>query len=160
MQKVTRNLRVLWRTQAMLSEHRLSAMARKSGMMAGAGLMALFGVAMLDVAAFFWLYDTMHPGLAALIVGLANFVLAGALVLIARSDRESREITTVRELQEKALEDLEFEASLVQAEYHAIRDDLRGIKGQIQNIVSNPSSLISPQLLAPILSAALKAFKK
>lgn len=160
MQNMTRNLKVLWRTQAIISEHRLSGLVRKSGMMAGAAIVALFGLAMLDLAAFFWLATFVSSALAALVVALINFVLAGVLVILARSGGDSKELATVREVQEMTLEDIEMEAAALQAEYRAVRDELRGLKEQIGGIIRNPASLMSPQMLVPVISAALKAFKK
>ena len=96
-------------------------------MMAGATIVALFGLAMLDAATFFWLVAFVSSALAALIVALINFALAGALVILARSGGDSKELVTVQEVQEMALEDIEMEAATLQAEYRAVRDELRGL---------------------------------
>jgi VIT1/CCC1 family predicted Fe2+/Mn2+ transporter len=55
-----------------------------AGLFGGAGLISLYGVAVLLAAAVIGLAEAMPAWLAALVVGLALMVLAGVLVLVAR----------------------------------------------------------------------------
>ncbi|MGJ8583607.1 MAG: phage holin family protein [Marinosulfonomonas sp.] len=160
MQNVTRNLKIIWRTQALISERRLADLARKSTIAAGAGIVALFGVAMLDVAAFLWLGSLMEPALAAVIVALGNFILAGLILFLANSSSRSDEIAMAREVQDIALKDIEAEAERVQRELNTIRRDFRDARAQVKSAIHDPASLITPQMLMPVIRAALKAFRK
>ena len=160
MQNATRNLKIIWRTQALISERRLADLARKGTIYAAAGVLALFGIAMLDVAAYLWLSTKMEPALAAMIVAVGNFLLAALMLLFANTSSRSEEIAMAREVQDIALKDMEAEAERVQKEFRAIRNDFRQTREQVKSAVRDPASLITPQLLLPVISAALKAFKK
>ncbi|MCF6272189.1 MAG: phage holin family protein [Rhodobacteraceae bacterium] len=160
MRNLTRNLKVIWRTQAMISEYRMSVVAKKTGLMVVAGAIALFGVVMLNMAVFFWLVESMHSSAAALIVAAGNFVFAGLIVLFAKLSSADKEIAAVREVQEHALADIERGAAAVQAEFEALRAEVTGFRAQMRALVSNPVSAISPQMLSALLGAALNAFKK
>ena len=53
MQLAFRHLRILWRAERVIAETRLRILLRRSMLYALAGLIAVFGLAMLNVAAFY-----------------------------------------------------------------------------------------------------------
>ena len=68
-----------------VADHRdqLRSVMRRTGLFAFAGLIAVFGLAMLNVAAYFALAPIWGDALAMLAVAVADFVIAGILIAIA-----------------------------------------------------------------------------
>src|SRR5208282_4462753 len=89
---VLRNLRVLWRAESIVAEIRLHVIAARSGLRAFAGLIALFGLAMLNLAGYFALARWWEPVWAASAVAVVDFAVAGVLVLVAAQMKPGREL--------------------------------------------------------------------
>ncbi len=160
MEAFIRNLKILWRTESMIAENRMNIVMRQMGFLALAGLVAVFGLAMLDVAAFFALRDIWGDAQAALAVGLGNFLIAIVVVIFARGLTEGPEMQPVREVRDMAMDELAAEAAHVQTEIRALRDEVRGVERSVRSFVKNPMDAFSPTMLMPLVSAALKALRK
>lgn len=160
MEVLVRNLKIFWRTEAMIAENRMDMVMRQTGLLALAGLIAVFGLAMLDIAAFFALRDIWGDAQAALAVGLGNFLIALFFLYRARSIVEGPEMQPVREVRDMALEELVAEAAQVQTEIRSLREEVRGVEQSVRAFVRNPMDAVTPALLMPLVSAAIKALRK
>jgi hypothetical protein len=107
---IKRHLRVFWRAESLIIEMRLHAVMRRTGFFAFAGLIAVFGLAMLNVAAYFALAPTWGDALAMLVVAVADFIIAGILIAIGSRESSGIELTLAQDLRDQALEGLEIEA--------------------------------------------------
>ena len=107
---ITRHLRVLWRAGSLIVEMRLRAITRRTGFFAFAGLIAVFGLAMLNVAAYFALAPLWGDALAMLAVAVADFIIAGILIAIGSRESTGIELTLAEELRDHAIEGIEIEA--------------------------------------------------
>jgi uncharacterized membrane protein YqjE len=78
----------LVRDELKLAQSELTEKGKKAGlgvgMFGGAGVVALYGVGALLAAAIIGLADVMPPWLAALLVGVVLFVVAGILAIVGR----------------------------------------------------------------------------
>lgn len=83
MDNLVRNLRVLWRADSILADIKLRQVLFRSGVNAFAALIAVFGLLMMEFAAYFALVQFWNAILAATTLGLGNFVIAMLLTLIA-----------------------------------------------------------------------------
>lgn len=153
MKRVTRNLTIVWRAERLIAQRRFAVIRKQTAAVAFAGMIAVFGLAMLDVAAFFALRPSLGAPLAALVVALANFVLAGLLAHWASGLSAENEIAPVAEVRDIALEDLEAEAEDLASEVRRAADDVR-------RVARDPLGAFAPGLVSPLLSAVLKALKK
>lgn len=160
MEILVRNLKIIWRTEAMIAEHRKRLLMRQMGYVALAGMVALFGVFMLDCAAFFAMRPTIGDASSALVIGIANLIIALILVYSARGVEEGPELRSVREVRDMAIEDLTKEAAHVQSEVRALRDEVRNVEKAVRSFVKNPLDTITPAVLMPVISAVLKALSK
>ena len=88
--RLSRDISTLVRDELRLAQAETTAKAKKLGLgiglFGGAGLVALFGVGALVAAAILGLATTMHAWLAALIVGAALILIAGAAALAGKRD--------------------------------------------------------------------------
>ncbi|UOY03007.1 phage holin family protein [Blastococcus sp. PRF04-17] len=88
--KLTEQISTLVRSEARLAQAEVTQKAKRlgvgAGLFGGAGLMAFFGLAVLISAAVLGLAAVLPAWLAALVVAVVLFTIAGVLALIGRKD--------------------------------------------------------------------------
>jgi hypothetical protein len=109
---IFRHARVLWRAESLIIEIKLRSAMRRASLAAFAGLIAVFGLAMLNVAAYFALRPYWGDALSMLAVAAADFVIAGILVAIASREPASRDLEFATELRDQAMEGIENESKV------------------------------------------------
>ena len=149
MEHLIRSLNVFWRSERLLADYQLKQATQRIQLNALAALVAVFGLVMLSIAAFFAIVPYWGHALAALTVGGADLMLAMVLILYARSLRPTPEVEMVREVRNMAVSDIEEEIALVEAEIVTIKD---GIK----NFMHHPVDMLLPGAIGPLLSAVVK----
>jgi hypothetical protein len=149
MEHLMRSLNVLWRSERLLVEYQLKQGTQRIQFNALAALVAVFGLAMLSVAAFFAIDPYWGHALAALTIGVVDLLLAVVLTLYARSLRPTPEVEMVREVRNMVIGEIEDEIALAQTELVAIRDG-------IHQFVSHPVDMLLPGVIGPLLSAVAK----
>jgi hypothetical protein len=107
-----RHLRALWRAESTIAEIKLGLLAKRSGLMAFAGLIGAFGLAMLNVAAYFALAPIWGDVWAMVAVAVADFVIAGILIAVANRQSKEPEIALAGELRDQAIEAIELDARI------------------------------------------------
>ena len=152
MKRIARSLHNLWRAESLLGTIRLAGLMKKAGLVGFAVLVAVFGVAMLDVAAYFALVPRWGQSGAALAVGLGNFVVALALLAIAQSVKPGAETDMLIEVRDMALADLE-------AEVAAMEDVVTRARKDLHEIVRHPFSSLAPGVLLPVLRSVVGSLR-
>ncbi len=146
MERIVRNLRILWRSERLLAEQQLKLGTTRLQLNGVAGLVAVFGLAMLNAAAFFALVPAWGQAWSALAVGAVDLALAAGLVTYGRSLQPGSEVEIVKEVRDAAMADLEAEAALVEAE-------VIGLRNEVQRFVRNPIDALLPGGVGPLLRA-------
>jgi hypothetical protein len=136
LQRLIRQIRVLMRVQSGITEARLRLLARRSILLLLAGLIALFGLCMLNVAAFFWLRSLWGPVWAAAAMAAGDFVIAIVVGVVAVTAKSSAELRAALELRQAAIGGIEEEFS--------------GIRDQIS----------LPLVLIPLITAIIRGVRK
>ena len=149
MDRFLNNLRVLWRTERAIAEIKMRHVIARSGLNDAAGLLALIGLLMFEVAAFFALLEYWSTIAAALILGAANFVIAGILMLIASGKKPGRELELANEIHDSTMQALQADARLLQADIASFRQALR-----------NPLDSALPSLIVPLATMLMGFLKK
>ena len=140
-----RHLRALWRAEMVIAELKLGILVKKSGMLAFAGLIGVFGLAMLNVAAYLALAPIWGEVLGMVAVGIGDFVIAAILVVLAGRSSKEPEIALASELRDQAVEALELDARIAV-------DEVTGfVRRPVQVAGSASAALIS--LVTAILRA-------
>lgn len=150
MERFVHSLRILWRTDRLLTKNEIRLLSKKLQINALAGLVALFGLVMLSLAMFFALVPYWGESLAALAVGGTDILLAALLMGYARSIKPAPEVEMIREMHDIALNDLKDEVALVDAE-------LRSMKDEVRSFVRNPVETLLPAAIGPLLAAVTRA---
>src|SRR5262249_9435506 len=111
------------------------------GFFAFAGLIAVFGLAVTDFAVFFWLQPTVGPASATAIVALADFGVAGLVLITAINAKPAAELELAFELRRMAVASLQVDA--------------RGAKSLVDGFVHNPLDVAAQTLLVPTITSLL-----
>lgn len=143
-----RHLRALWHAEMVIAEIKLGVLLRKSGMLAFAGLVGAFGLAMLNVAVYLALAPLWGDVTAMVAVAVGDFAIAAILVLLARSGAKEPEIALASELRDQAVEAIELDARIAV-------DEVAGfVRRPVQMAGSASAALIS------IVTAILRARRR
>jgi len=150
MEHIVRSLKTVWRTERILGKNEFRLMVKKLQLNLLAGVVALFGLVMLSLALFFTLAPLWGQALAALAVGGLELVIALVLISYSGSLSSPVEMEMVREMRDMALQDVEEEVALAQAE-------LVSLKQELHRFIRNPVDSLLPSLIGPLLSAVTRA---
>ncbi len=149
MNRISRNISIILRAEQSIARRRMAVLRNQSGLMVFAGLIAVVGIIMLNVAAFYELSVTMSPQKAALIVALVNLALAILLVAIASRMSAAKDIKPVEELRDLAISDLELEIQ-------SAVDELRDLGHSVRRMASDPLGNLLPSIIAPLLASLIR----
>jgi hypothetical protein len=144
---IARNGRLYLRTELLVAEIRLRAYARKAALFAVALGVALFGLGMLNVAAFLWLSEEWGPVRTALIIALVDFAVAAIAFAVAYTMQPGPELAVAEDMRKAALEATENEIALMQSS---------GVGG----IVTGAMEMGAARLLMPTVGALVRGLKR
>lgn len=147
MERFTHSLKVLWRSERLLKENDLRLATQKIQFNALAGLVALFGLVMLTLAAFFALAPHWGQSLAALAVAGADLSLAVVLVAYARAIKPAAEVEMIKEVRNLALTDIQHQVALAEAEIVAL-------KNHVEGFIRNPVDTLFPGIVGALFRGA------
>jgi hypothetical protein len=145
-ENVVKHLRVLWRTDRMIADMRMRNLLTGLGLKAFAALIALFGLLMLELSAYFALVQILNRVYAAGILGLANFLIAALLLAIAARPPSGREYELATEIHGASIE--------------ALQNEARALHSQVSGVVHNPLNGILPLMIVPLLTIIIKGLKR
>jgi hypothetical protein len=148
MDRLINNLRVLWRTERAIADIKLRHALARSGLNVAAAVLALIGLLMFEVAAFYALRDYWSTIVAALILGVVNLLLAGILLLIADRKKPGRELELANEIHKNTMDALQADARLLQADVASFGQALK-----------HPLDSVLP-LIVPLATIVINALKK
>ena len=152
MEHFVHSLKLLWRSERMLKQNEVRLRAKQVQIHALAGLVAVIGLVMLSLAAFFALVPYWGQARAALAVGGIDLAVALALVVFARSLKPAAEAEMVKEMRDLALTDIQEEVAQFEAELLALRDDIHGF-------VHDPVGTVLPKAVGPLLEAVTRGLR-
>jgi hypothetical protein len=145
-ENVVKHVRALWRTDRIIADIRLRHLLVGLGLRAFAALIAVFGLAMLELAAYFALIQPLNAIYAAVILGVVNFAIAAILFGVAARPPAGRELELANEIHGSSIEGLQLEA--------------RALQSEISGIIHNPLNGVLPLLIVPLITIIVKALRQ
>jgi hypothetical protein len=148
-ESLIRNAKVLLRAERIAADIQVRHLVARSGVQLVAGLVGLFGLVMLGVAAFLALEQRYGPIAAATIVGAAAVFIAGVMFLIASRMSPGRDLELAHTLRDQAGE--------------ALLADVRSVEGNVLGLakmIRNPLDGALPGLIVPLAGILLKSLRK
>jgi hypothetical protein len=145
-ENVVKHVRALWRTDRIIADIRLRHLLVGLGLRAFAALIAAFGLAMLELAAYFELIQSLNAIYAAVILGIVNFAIAAILFALAARAPAARELELANEIHGSSIEGLQREA--------------RALQSEISGMIHHPVNGVLPLLIVPLITIIVKALRQ
>src|SRR5260370_38518384 len=133
-----RDLDHLQKADALIGKIWLKILACQFGLFVFEGLIALFGLGMTNVAGFYALQASLGPVWAALVVAVADFVLAAIVILVARNSQPGPEIELALDARKTAIEAIQASARDLKVTIDAFGQEIRDAKDTIVVLMLHP----------------------
>lgn len=156
---VLRDLQVLRKADLLIGKIWLGAFARRLGLFAFAGLIAVFGLGMANLAAYNALLQPIGLIWAASVVAVADIAIAAVVLLIANSSRPGPEIDMAFEMRRMALDSMQVNARDLKITVEAITQEMKNVKQNVAAVVHNPLDVAAQKLLVPAVLSILKGIR-
>lgn len=153
MNRISRNISIALRAERLIAQRHMAVLRNQTGLLAAACLVAAIGLIMVNVAAYFALVSSLSPQWSALIVAIANFLLAVLLASSAKNMRADDDVQGATQVRDMAIEDLE-------AEFVSAVTEVKEVATDIRQMVKNPLGAVLPGMIGPLAEALLKSGKK
>ena len=154
-----RDIQILQKTDALIARIWLGVVARRFGLYAFAGLIAVFGLGMANVAGFYALQTIIGPVWAAAIMAIVDFALAGVVVLMASNSRPGPEIDLALDVRKMAIQSLQADMQDVKLAIDSIGREIRDAKTSIVQLVQNPLDAAAQKLLLPAVLSIVRGLR-
>jgi len=143
------DLHLLQKADSLIGKIWLKVIARRFSLFMFAGLIAVFGLGMADIAGLYALQGPAGPVWAAVIVAMADFAIAAIVLLIARNSEPGPEIDLALDVRKMAIEAIKTDAADLKVTIDAIGQEVRDAKDTIAGFVQNPLDVAAQKLLIP-----------
>src|SRR5208283_172445 len=156
---LVRDLHLLQKADSLIGKIWLKVMARRFGLFIFAGLIAVFGLGMTNVAGFYALQVSVGPIWAAVIVAIADFVLATIVMLLARNSAPGPEIELALDVRKMAIDAIQADARDLKVTIDALGQEIRDAKNAIAGFVHNPLDAATHKLLIPAAISIIRGLR-
>ncbi len=154
-----RDLQVLRKADLLIGKIWLGVVARRLALFVFAGLIAVFGLGMANLAAYNALQQPLGVIWSAGIVAAADIVIAVVVLLIANSERPGPEIEMAFEMRRMAVASMQENARDLKISVEAITNQMRSVKENVAAVVHNPLDVAAEKLLVPAVLSILKGIR-
>lgn len=156
---IVRDLQVLGKADSLIGRIWLNVMARRFGLFALAGLVAVFGLGMANVAGFYGLQQSAGPVWAAAIVAVADLIIALIIMLMGRSVRPGPEIELAFDVRKMALDAIQTDASDIKETVDLLGQQIRQTKDTVAGFVHRPLDTAAEHLLIPAVLSIVRGLR-
>ena len=154
-----RNLRVIIRSEKILARAQIQMASRRVVLAVVAGIAALFALGLFNVAAFFALELEFSPAVSALLLALANLVIAGVVVLVAVNLKPGHDAQMASDFRDMAVSEIEQQVSGVEDSIRRVGAEITDIGGTAMGLVRSPSQLIAPGVAIAAITAITRLLR-
>ena len=156
---LVRDFQVLRKADFLIGKIWLNVIARRFGLLAFAGLIAVFGLGMANVAGFYALQASFSPVWAAAIVAAVDFLIAAIVLLVATNSRPGPEIELAFDVRKMALDAIQADARDLKLTVDTLGHELREVKANIVDFAHNPLDVAAQKLLIPAALSIIKGMR-
>ena len=156
---LVRDLQVLRKADLLIGKIWLAMFARRLGLSALAGLIAVFGLAMANLAAYHALQQLIGIIWSATAMAVVDLAIAAIVLLIAKNSRPGAEIDMAFEMRRMAVDSMQENARQLKLSVDAIAGEVRTVKENVAAVVHNPLDAAAEKLLVPAVLSILKGLR-
>jgi len=157
--RLIRDLQALRKVDSLIGTIWLNVIARRLGLFAFAGLIAVFGLGMTNVAGFYALQTVAGPVWAAAVVAACDFAIAMIVFVVGKSAKPGRELEFALDVRKTALEAIREDASDLKGTVDGFRQDIRDTRESIVRFVHNPLDSAAQKLLIPAVLSIIRGLR-
>lgn len=154
-----RDLQVLYRADFLIGRIWANVLARRLLLFSFAALIAVFGLGMADVAAFYALQASVAPVWAATIIAAADFVVSAIVLLVGSKSRPGPELDLAFDVRKMAVEAIQTDAGDLKLTLETMGQNIRGVKEAIAGAMQNPLDIAAQKLLVPAVLSIVKGLR-
>jgi len=156
---LVRDLQVLRKADLLIGKIWLNVLLRRSGLVAFAALIAVFGLAMANVAGFYALLAMAGAVWAAVVVALIDLVIAAVVLLIASKSQPGPELDLAFEVRKMAVESLQADAQDIKLTLDALGQEVKDLRANITQLIRSPLDTAAQKLLIPAALSIVRGFR-
>ncbi len=156
---LARDLQILWKADSLIGKIWLDVMARRFGLYAVAALIAVFGLGMANVAGFYALQQSWGPVWAAVIVAVADFVLAIVVLLLGRNAAPGPEIELAFDVRKMAITSLQTDVQDLKRSADALGQEIRRTTDTVAGFIHHPLDAATDKLLVPLALSIVRSLR-
>lgn len=153
------NLHLLHKADSLVARIWLNVMARRLGLVVFAGLVAVFGLGMANLAAFYGLQASLGPVWAAAIIAVVDLALAAIVMLVSRSLRPGAEIELAFDIRKMAIESIQADTRDLKTSLDTLGRQVLEIRESITGFVHNPLDAAAQKLLVPAAVSIIRGLR-
>lgn len=154
-----RDLQLLQKADTLIGKIWLKTLAQRIGLFAFAGLIAVFGLGMANVAGFYALEQPVGPVWAAVIVAAVDFVIAAIVLLAASNAKPGPEIELAFDVRKMAVDALQADARELKATIDMLGQEMREVKQGLVGLVHHPLDTAAEKLLIPAAISIIRGIR-
>jgi len=156
---LVRDLQVLQKADFLIGRIWLNVLVRRLGFFAFAGLIAVFGLGMANVAGFYALQTSLGAVWAAAVISAVDLVIAAAVLLVGSNARPGPEIDVAFEVRKMAVEAIQADTRELKFTIDAVGQEVKGLKANITQLVQSPLDVAAQKLLIPAALSIVRGIR-
>jgi hypothetical protein len=156
---LVRDFQVLRKADILIGRIWVNVIARRFALFAFAGLIAVFGLGMANVAGFYALQASVGPVWAAAIVAVVDLAIAVIILLVAANSQPGPEIDLALDVRKMAVEAIQTDARDLKLTIDALGQEIRDVKASIVGFAHNPLDVAAQKLLVPAALSIIRGMR-
>lgn len=156
---LVRDAQVLRKADFLIAKIWLNVFSRRAGLFAFAGLIAVFGLGMANLAAFYALQTPTGAVWAATIVAVSDLLIAAVVLLLAAKSRPGQELDLALEVRKMAVESIQEDTRNLRLTFDALVQEVKDIRANVTHFVQNPMDLAAQKVLIPAALSIIRGMR-
>jgi hypothetical protein len=156
---LVRDFQVLHKADILIGRIWVNVIARRFALLAFAGLIAVFGLGMTNVAGFYALQASVGPVWAATIVAVVDLAIAAIVLTIAVNSRPGPELELAVDVRKMAVDAIHTDARDLKRTVDALGQQIADTKATMASFVHNPLDVAAQKLLVPAALSIIRGMR-
>ena len=156
---LVRDAQVLRKADFLIAKIWLSVLARRSGLFAFAGLIAVFGLGMANIAGLYALQTSVGAVWAATAIAAVDLLIAAIVLLIAVKSRPGPELDLALEVRKMAVASVQADTRDLKLTFDALAQEVKDVRANVTQFVQNPVDLAAQKILIPAALSIIKGMR-
>ena len=154
-----RDLQVLRKADFLIGKIWLNLLLRRLGLVAFAGLIAVFGLGMANLAVYHALQGSIGVVWAAAVIAIGDMAIAAMVLLVAGNSRPGPEIELALEVRRMAVDSIQADSRELRLTLEAVGQQVKNMRANVEQFVHDPLETAAEKLLIPAALSILRGLR-